>query len=166
MDVSDMKDKPETSSVRQKKLEKDTEALIKKEFFYVYNAYAAFANAYEKTFARPRRRQVRIVKAFRMAGPIKHRAEEKHLDRAIVAAESWSERDKLCRRLASHCYQTAHWFEKNGDHKQAAKWMNLALRFLRLSMDPKSKEDLELVKKELAEVKAMMQEREEEDGED
>ena len=49
---------------------------------------------------------------------------------------------------------------KNGDCKQAAKWMNLALRFLRLSMDPKAKQDMENIQKELAEVKAAMQQQE------
>jgi len=89
-----------------------------------------------------------------------------HLERAIIAAESYSERDLLYRRLASQCYKTSRWFTKNGDYKQACKWMNLALRFLRLSLDPKAKQDLEIIKKELAELKAAMQQRGEEDEED
>jgi hypothetical protein len=75
-----------------------------------------------------------------------------HLDRAIVSAETYGERDRLYRRMASHCYQTAHWFEKTGDFKQALKWMNLALRFLQLSLNPKNREMDEKFERELDEL--------------
>jgi len=86
---------------------------------------------------------------------------EKHLDRAIIGAETWSERDKLFRRLAAQCYETVRWFKKNGDYKQAAKWMSLVLRFLRLSLDPKSKQEMDQVMRELEELKATVKEQEE-----
>jgi len=159
MIMSDTENKLNTGSVQRKRLETDTDTLIKKEFFIVYNAYAAFANACEKT--------LRPAGTLTVAEPVKLRkAREAHLDRAIVASESWNERDRLYRRLASHCYQNARWFEKNGDYKQAAKWMNLALRFLRLSLDPKAKEDLEHIQRELAEIKTQVKKQEEEDEED
>lgn len=160
MDVCDIVYKPKTGSVQRKKPEKEAEALLKKEFFLIYSAFSAFANACEKTWPR-----VSYAKTLMLpAGERKARLTP-HIDRAIVSAESYSERDQLYRRLASHCYQTAHWFEKKDDFKQAAKWMNLALRFLKLSLDPKVKGDLESIKKELTEIKAM-QEREEKEEED
>jgi hypothetical protein len=173
MNMSDKENKLKKGSVQQNKLEKDAEALTKKEFFFLYSAYAAFANACERTsMPTGSARALTITETTRLR---KARAGEKHLDRAIVAAESWSERDKLYRRLASQCYKNQQLFRKSGDDRQALKWMNLALRFLRLSLDPKAKQDMEHIQKELAEVKALAegkaamqeqeQEEEEEDGE-
>ena len=163
MIMSDTENKLNTDSVQRNRLETGADTQLKKEFFLAYSAYAAFLNAYEKTMLKPKRR-VAFSKTIKTG--VEARAERKHLDRAILAAESWEERDKLFRRLASHCYQNARWFEKNGDYKQAAKWMNLALRFLRLSLDPKAKEDLEHIQRELAEIKAQVKEQEKEGEED
>lgn len=162
MDMRDIKDKPIISSVQRKKLETEAEALAKKEFLLAYNAFAAVANALESEKTRQAARTFRMA---RTAGL------PKHLDRAIQNAESWDDRDKLCRRLASQCYKTAQWFMKSGDYKQGTKWMNLVLRFLRLSMDPKAKEDVDRVEKELAELKTQMsqlegKQGEQDDGED
>jgi hypothetical protein len=138
-----MKSKRNSGFVQRKRLETGADTRLKKEFLYVYNLYAAYANALEKTL--------------KPAGTLPHERREAHLDRSIVSSETWSERDKLYRRLASHCYQNARWFEKNGDYKQASKWMNLALRFLRLSLDPKAKQDYEAITKKLDEIKALQQ---------
>lgn len=128
-----MKNKTKKSSFRQKKPRKDADELLKKELLLVYNAYAAFANAYERTFAKQKRR-VKLPE---------------HLDRAIVKAETYPERDLLCRRLASQCYKFSKFFMNQGDYKQAVKWMGMALRFLRLSMDPKKQAMDEKIEAEL-----------------
>ena len=163
MDMSDTKNKPLTGSVKRKKLEKDADGLTKKEFFLAYNAFAAFLNLYEQTFPQPKRRQVRYAKAFRLA---ERRVEEKHLDRAIISAESYTERDLLFRRIAAQNYKVSKWFMKKGDYKQAKAWMTLALRFLKLSLDPKAKQMDEKFEAELDELKAAMKKREEEEGEE
>jgi hypothetical protein len=165
MNVGDMENKLRKGSVQRKKTKKDFDEL-RKIIILSYNCFAGFARACEAT----EQTRLRIAYAKTLTLPTARKAPE-HLDRAIIAAESYSERDLLYRRLASQCYKTSQWFTKNGDYKQASKWMNLALRFLRLSLDPKAKEDLEIIKKEVAELKAAMQEREEEeedeeDGED
>jgi hypothetical protein len=166
--VGDTASKPETSSVHRKDEEKDVERLLKKEFFLIYNAYAAFANACEETFkqkpsSRAATRGIKKValKPIRMR---KFRA-EKHLHRAIISSESWNERDKLYRRLAAQCYENAQLLKASGDLKQAAKWMNLTLRYLRLSLDPKAQEDITEMMRQLAEIKARMKEQEEKQGE-
>jgi hypothetical protein len=63
--------------------------------------------------------------------------------------------------LASQYYKTAQWFTKFGDHKKPVKWMNLTLRFLRLSPDPKAKQQMDQLLIELAELKDATKEREE-----
>ena len=144
MDVRDTKKKLAAGSVQRKKPRKDADDLLKKELLLVYNAYAAFANAYEQTFKKQKRR----VKL------------QEHLDRAIIQAETYPERDLLCRRLASQCYKFSKMFMKNGDYKQSIKWMHLALRFIRLSMDPKKQAvdekfeaELKALEKKLEEIK-------------
>jgi len=136
-----------------------------KKFLSAYSTLSALANRIESE---------RIKPAFRRQGA-SGRARiarlSRHLDRAIQDAETWEDRDKLCRRLSSHCYRTAQQFMKGGDCEQAAKWMNLVLRFLRLSIDPKAREDVDRVEKELADLKAQMsrlegEQKEQDDGED
>jgi len=70
-----------------------------------------------------------------------------------VSAESWDDRNLLSHRLATQCYSDAHWFKKLKDHKNTHEWMNLSLRFLRLSMDPKAKQQKDQVLNELAELR-------------
>jgi hypothetical protein len=155
--------KPRKQPVQTKQPIPTADKRLKKEFLLVYNAYIAFANACEHTF--------RTEKAYSVTRtePVKIRARRKHLQRAILSAESWDDRDVLFRRLASQCYRDAQWFKKQGDHKNAHKWMNLTLRFLRLSLDPKAKQQMDQVLSELAELKNAMKEhgeRSEDDGED
>jgi len=141
----DIVSKTEKGSVKQKKAEKDADEL-RKIVSLSYNAFAAFLNACEKTRITPKiaRKGIKKLPA--------------HLDRAIINAESYSERDLLYRRLASHCYKTSQWFQKNSDYKQALKWMNLALRFLRLSMDPKKQAMDEKFEAELADLERKIEE--------
>ena len=87
--MSDTENKPKASPVQRKKPKTDAEALEKKEFLKIYNqvypAYANFATACEKTFM-PKK----PAKAPRTAGrgEAGTGAVEKHLDRAIISAES------------------------------------------------------------------------------
>jgi len=150
MVVSDIKSKPCLGSVRRKKPEKDVDEL-RKIVSLSYSAFAAFLNVAEKTRIKPQLRMARLTKRL-----------PPHLDRAIISAESYDERDLLFRRLASHCYQVSKWFMKKADYKQATKWMSLAHRFLRLSMDPKAKEMDEKFEAELDRLEKKMDEMKEE----
>jgi len=141
MNVSDTKSKPSLSSVKQKKSEKHADEL-QKIVSLSYSAFAAFANACESEGVR-----IKPLPVAKMAKRL-----PSHLDRAIIAAESYTERDLLYRRLASHCYKLSKWFMKKADYKQSVKWMNLALRFLRLSMDPKKQWMDEKFEAELADL--------------
>ena len=146
MNVSDTKAKPKKGSVQQKKPEKDAKEL-RKIVSLVYPAFAMFLKACESERARKRPR----AKMARGELPA-------HLDRAIIQAETYPERDLLCRRLASQCYKFSKLFMKNGDYKQAVKWMNMALRFLRLSMDPKKQAADEKFEAELEQLGKKMEE--------
>jgi len=155
----------ETNPNQRKKLKTNAETLSKNDFSPGYSNLSALATRLESERIRP---------AFRRhgaSGRARIARVSRHLDRAIMDAETWDDRDKLCRRLSSHCYRTAQQFMKGGDCEQATKWMNLVLRFLRLSIDPKAREDVDRVEKELAELKAQMsrlegEQKELDDGED
>ena len=82
----------------------------------------------------------------------------------IVHADSWPERDRLLKSLAAKCYEVANGFIE-ADPDKALKWMRVVAKLLSLSFVPKRLEDLELVKKEVAEVKAQMHELEMDEGE-
>ena len=72
----------------------------------------------------------------------------------------------MFRRLAASCYEDAQFLKKTGDLKQAAKWMSLCLRFCRLSLDPKAKQQMDQVLAELRELKTVMREREQKQEEE
>jgi hypothetical protein len=155
--------KPRKQPVQKKQPIPTADKHLKKEFLLVYSAYAAFANACETTFGVQKAYSAVRTRAMQIG------TGQKHLQRAIINAESWEDRDRLFRRLASQCYRDAQWFKKQGDHKNAHKWMNLTLRFLRLSLDPKAKQQMDQVLSELAELKNVMKqhnEKGEDDGED
>jgi len=78
----------------------------------------------------------------------------------ILHAQTWPERDKLLRSLAAKCYDVANAYKNEPD--KALKWIRLVAKLLGLSFVPKRLEDLELIKKEVAEVKTQMRELEEE----
>jgi len=82
----------------------------------------------------------------------------------ILHAETWPERDQLLRSLAAKCYDIANACKNEPD--KALKWMRLVAKLLGLSFVPKRLEDMELLKKEIAELKTQMRELEEEDEED
>jgi hypothetical protein len=146
MNVSDTKAKPKKGAVQQKKPEKDADEL-RKIVSLVYPAFAMFLKACESERARKKP----LAKMARGELPA-------HLDRAIIQAETYPERDLLCRRLASQCYKFSKMFMKNCDYKQAVKWMNMALRFLRLSMDPKKESVAEKFMVELTALEKKLEE--------
>lgn len=80
----------------------------------------------------------------------------------ILRAETWPERDRLLRSLAGKCYDVANSFSES-DPDKSLKWMRLVAKILGLSFVPKRLDDLELIKKEIAEVKGQMKELEEDD---
>jgi hypothetical protein len=89
----------------------------------------------------------------------------KHLDRAIIAAETYTERDQLCRRLSSYCYKISKMFLSQQNYQQAHRWMTLSLNYLHLSMDPKKMQmdekfeaELEEFRKEIEEAKRKREE--------
>ena len=94
-----------------------------------------------------------------------HRTSKARLRDKILNAETWPERDQLLRSLAAKCYDVAN--ECKSEPDKALKWMRLVAKLLGLSFVPKRLEDMELIKKEIAEVKTQMRELEEgeEDGE-
>jgi hypothetical protein len=84
MNSGDVKVKPETGPAQRKKPETDADRLLKKEFLLVYNAFSAFANAWDRMIRKPK-----FCRPITMGAEPKARREEKHLDRSIVAAETW-----------------------------------------------------------------------------
>jgi len=153
--------KPKTKPKRKKQPFPDVNRQPKKELFLVYDAYCAFASACEQTFPPPKEKAEEKPKEKH-----KEKREDKHIRRQIVKAESWSERDLLFRRLAAQCYEDAQFLKKTGDLKQAAKWMNLCLRFCRLSLDPKAKQQMGQMLAELRELKTAMKEHEQKQEEE
>jgi hypothetical protein len=84
----------------------------------------------------------------------------------MVQAESYEDRDLLCRRMASHFCKLAQMLMKDKDFKGAAKWMNLSLRYLKLSLNPKKEAEemkitpeLDELEKQIEEIRRMKQER-------
>ena len=138
-----LEDKLETGFKRGKKLE--TATVDFEEIFY--ETVLEIAEASEKPRREVRRR---IIKT--------------RLRDQIIHAESWPERDRLLKSLAAKCYEVANSFME-ADPDKALKWMRLVSKLLSLSFVPKRLEDLELVKKEVAEVKAQMHELEIDEGE-
>jgi hypothetical protein len=123
----------------------------RKELSEAFNVLVAAAKLLED-IRRPRVR----VRAKRVMMAKKVEPEEKHLGPAIAKADTWSQRDRLCRRLSSFCYSLAKDFLKAKDFKNAQKWMNLSLRYLRLSMHPKeqfSEEELQKLKDMVEEIR-------------
>jgi hypothetical protein len=57
--------------------------------------------------------------------------------RSITGAETWNQRDIVCRGLSAWAYEMAKVFLEREDTKNAQKWITLSQRFLKLSMTPK-----------------------------
>ncbi len=71
----------------------------------------------------------------------------------FVDAESFAARDKICRIFASECFELAQKLEKK-NKKLSLQYMKLAAKLLGMSLRPKKLEDIEAIKKALADLKA------------
>jgi len=139
--------KPETRFKREKKLKPAT---VDFENIF-FETIKEIAEETEKTRAQIMRRTDRRTGKARIRDQILH-------------AQTWPERDKLLRSLAAKCYDVANTYKDEPD--KALKWIRLVAKLLGLSFVPKRLEDLETIKKEVAEVKTQMRELEEEGEED
>ena len=74
----------------------------------------------------------------------------------FVDAESFAERDKICRIFASECFELAEKFATRGKEgkKLSLQYMKLAAKLLGMSLRPKKLEDIEAIRKTLADLKA------------
>jgi hypothetical protein len=61
----------------------------------------------------------------------------------------------MCRLLAAECYGLANKCRKNAEDKLSLQYMKLAAKLLGLSLRPKKLDDLEQIKKALAELKGL-----------
>jgi hypothetical protein len=164
MDMRDKKSKPKAGSVRRNKPEASAEALTEKELLQVYNLLRAFEKLLEEAERTPGKLRVKGYVMTARAGEAKPSRVPKHLGRAIAQAETWPERDLVCRRASSVCYERANAFYNRGDYKNAYKWMSLAHKYYKLAMDPKkqiTEEELQHIEDMLEEIKGKQKEDEE-----
>jgi hypothetical protein len=87
----------------------------------------------------------------------------RHLDRAIVAAETYPQRDLLFRRLSSYCYNLSKWFINKQDYQQAHKWMTLSQSYLNLSIHPKELQADEKLETQLEQLEKDIKEQKQRD---
>jgi hypothetical protein len=166
--------KSKTESASEKKLENGAEGLSKKELLVVFNLLTAAAKLLEdapKTQLHIKMRAMRVntvetktsETAAESAGTATGKSLmpktveaplPKHLDRAHIAADTWPKRDLLCRRMSAYSYKIAKSFLNKQDYKNAIKWMNLSIKYLRLSMDPKK----QITEEKLQELEDMLYE--------
>jgi len=83
-----------------------------------------------------------------------HRIAKKLQKKDFVNAESFAARDKICRVFAAECFELAQKFAKQGEEKLSLQYTKLAAKLLGLSLRPKKLQDIEAIKKALAELKA------------
>jgi hypothetical protein len=129
MNTNDTKKQPKTNPIQQNKQKTDANDIT--ELLSIINEMYPALQTYAKDLENKQvyRHQIK----FRSANVDL----PKHLDRAIIAADTYSQRDLVCRRLSSQCYNMSKWFMKKEDYQQAYKWMTLSMNYLHLSMDPK-----------------------------
>jgi len=72
----------------------------------------------------------------------------------FIEAESFGARDKICRAFAAECFEQAQKLAKQGEEKLSLQYAKLAAKLLGLSLRPKKLEDIEQIKRVLAELKA------------
>jgi hypothetical protein len=150
--VGDALNKPKKHSNKRKKPETNPEALSEKEFLEVYNLLEAFAKLLEEAQRKPKLPKLRMKgQHAMMARDVEAPRGPRHLGRAIARAETWQERDQVCRRVSSYCFARAKESQDRGDSKGAQRWMALSHRYFKLAMDPK-KQITEEKLKELEEM--------------
>ena len=72
----------------------------------------------------------------------------------FVDAESFADRDHVCRVFAAECFELAKKFAEEGNEKYSLQYAKLAARLLGLSLRPKKMSDLDEIKKAIAKLKA------------
>ena len=72
----------------------------------------------------------------------------------FVSADSFADRDRVCRVFASECFELSQKFAKKDDEKFSLQYAKLAARLLGLSLRPKKMSDLDEIKKAIAKLKA------------
>ena len=72
----------------------------------------------------------------------------------FTRAKSYVARDKVCRMLASECYELAQRFAQEKKYKCSLQYMKLAAKLLGMSLRPKKLSDLDAIKKTLAGLNA------------
>ena len=82
----------------------------------------------------------------------------KHLDRAIITAETYHQRDLLCRRLSAYCFNMSKTFMNKQEYTEARKWMELSQTYLHLSFDPKKAHREEQIDEDLNELENLLNE--------
>jgi hypothetical protein len=162
MNMRDASKKPKTKPANKKQPETVLEAFSKKELLEIFNLLTAVAKLSEQE-----RKVEKLEEDAQKTGIHLKRSAmmtrtdvpqlPKHLGRAIMAAETWEERDLLYRRLSAFCYETAKSFLNRSDYRNAHKWMTLSMRYSKLSMDPKK----QITEEELQELEDMLREIEE-----
>lgn len=75
----------------------------------------------------------------------------------LANADTFAQRDRLCRQLAQECYNEAQQMWRLKSHKGYERWMKLAHKYIDLSFKPKRLEELEQIRRALAEVKQRQQ---------
>jgi len=74
--------------------------------------------------------------------------------RDFVRAESFADRDEVCRVFAAECFELSQKFANNDNLKLSLQYAKLAARLLGLSLRPKKLSDLDEIKKAIAKLKA------------
>ena len=150
MDMRDNKNHPQNSPKQQNNQKTDADDLTKiiKQLGKKEEKFEILARDLEN-LPIPRR----SIKMRRIDGIL-----PKHLDRAIIAAEKYSDRDLLCRRLSSQCYATSKAFMKKADYDNAFKWMKLTDSFMQRSLEQKKMQMDEKFDAELAELRKAIEE--------
>jgi len=162
--VGDALNKPKTKPIKRKKAKTSAVTLPKKELLLrladlegagsqVYNLLRAFAKLLEEA----EKQKVHLQPGRAMyVQPVerKNKHRERHLARAMAKAETWDERDQVCRSAAAFCFSVAKAALKTGDQKNAQKWTALSHRYFKLSMDPKK----QITEEEIQHLEDMLEE--------
>jgi hypothetical protein len=105
----------------------------KKDSFFYHALNRSFCRVVHKIAPRPRRKK--------LSG------------KTFKEAESFGDRDMVCRVFAAECYDLAKKFADAGQLKVSLQYAKLAARLLNMSLRPKRLQDLEEIKKALAKLK-------------
>ena len=72
----------------------------------------------------------------------------------FVDADTFADRDRVCRAFAAECFDQAKFFATIKEERLSLQYAKLAARLLGMSLRPKKLCDLDEIKKEIARLKA------------